>query len=61
VQVRLTCPEGLEPTLVSGREQPPLGWYSSGFDLKLPAPTVVFAGAIDGNAAFQTSMDIRRG
>ena len=61
VQVRLICPEGLEPTRVSGREQPPLGWYSSGFDLKLPAPTVVFAGTIDGNVAFHTVMDIRRG
>ena len=61
VQVRLICREGLEPTLVSGREQPPLGWYSSGFDLKLPTTTVAFTGAIEGNAAFHTSMDIRRG
>ncbi len=61
MQVRLTCREGLEPTLVAGREQPPLGWFSSGVDLKLPAPTVVFAGAINGSAVFRTSMDIRRG
>ena len=61
MQVGLACREGLEPTLVAGREEPPLGWYSRGVDLKLPAPTVVFAGAINGNAVFHTAMDIGRG
>jgi hypothetical protein len=60
VQVHLRCPEGLEPTLVSGRQQPPLGWYSSGFDQKSPATTALFAGAIRSNAAFHTHIDIAR-
>jgi heparinase II/III-like protein len=60
VQVELRCPKGLEPTLVSGREAPPLGWYSSRLDVKSPATTAVFAGSIRGNAVFSTSVDINR-
>ncbi len=60
VEVSLLCPRGLEPSLVRGRESPPLGWYSSRFDVKWPATTAVFTGAIKGNAAFSTSIDIRR-
>jgi hypothetical protein len=61
MQVRLTCREGLEPTLVAGREQPPLGWYSSGVDLKVPAPAVVFSKDVNGTAVFHTAVDIERG
>jgi hypothetical protein len=61
VQVSLRCPQGLEPALVTGREEPPLGWYSNGFDVKSPAPAAVFSGAIRSNTAFHTSVDIRRG
>ncbi len=61
VSIQLRCPEGLEPALVTGREEPPLGWYSSRFDLKLPTTTAVFAGTVSGNAAFSTSMEIERG
>jgi hypothetical protein len=61
VQVKLLCPAGLEPTLVTAREEPPLGWYSSRFDVKLPATTVVLAGAIGGNSTFCTSVDVDRG
>ncbi len=60
MQVELTCPKGLEPALVSGRDAPPLGWYSSCFDVKSPAPTAVFAGSIQGNAVFSTNLDINR-
>ena len=60
MEVKLRCPKGLEPALVSGREAAPLGWYSSGFDVKSPAATAVFAGAIRGNAVFSTNMDINR-
>lgn len=60
VQVQLQCPAGLEPSLVSARDTPPLGWYSSGFDVKYPTTTVVFAGAIRGNAAFSSSMSLDR-
>jgi Heparinase II/III-like protein/Heparinase II/III N-terminus len=61
VQIQLMCPEGLEPTLVSAREEPPLGWYSSRFDVKSPTTTVVFAGSVSGNATFCTSMHLVRG
>jgi hypothetical protein len=60
VQVKLRCPEGLEPKLVSGREEPPLGWYSSRFDVRSPATTAVFLGTIRGNAAFSTLVTIDR-
>jgi hypothetical protein len=61
VQIKLWCPEGLEPALVTAREEPPLGWCSGRFDVKTPTTTVVLAGAIGGNATFCTSMDIERG
>ncbi|HEX4673928.1 MAG TPA: alginate lyase family protein [Steroidobacteraceae bacterium] len=61
VQVILTCYDGLEPVLVKGREEPPLGWHSDGFDLKEVAPTVVFAGQIRGNAILRTRVSIKRG
>jgi hypothetical protein len=59
-QVILRCPRGLEPSLVTGGETPPLGWYSSHFDVKSPITTAVFAGAIQGNASFTTSIEIER-
>lgn len=61
VQVILVCYDGLEPVLVKGREEPPLGWHSDGFDLKEVAPTVVFAGQIRGNAILRTRVSIKRG
>lgn len=48
----------LIPTLVVGRESPPLGWFSPGFDRKEPAPTVVFAGRIAGRASLRTEIRI---
>jgi hypothetical protein len=60
VTVRLTCPVGLTPTLASGCEQPPLGWYSDGFDVKSPTTTARFAGEIHGNAVFRTCLEISR-
>jgi hypothetical protein len=60
VQVQLQCPGGLVPSLVTARDEPPLGWYSSSFDVKSPTTTVVFAGAIHGNASFSSSMAVDR-
>jgi hypothetical protein len=60
VTVSLTCPAGLTPSLVSGCERPPLGWYSEGFDVKSPATTARFAGEIRGNAVFRTCLEISR-
>jgi Heparinase II/III-like protein/Heparinase II/III N-terminus len=61
VGVTLTCRDGLQPSLVTGREEPPLGWFSDGFDVKQPAPTAVFAGEIQGNTILRTSVSIERG
>ena len=60
-RVTLTCPAGLEPTLVTGRDEPPLGWFSREFDMKSPAPTARFAGEIHGNTMLQTHISIERG
>jgi hypothetical protein len=61
VQVTLTCYDGLEPVLVKGREEPPLGWFSDGFDTRKPAHTALFAGQIHGNAVLRTRVTIKRG
>ena len=61
VRVRLHCPQGLEPHLVTGRETPPLGWYSPRFDVKVPLTTAVFAGAVCAHGAYSTSIEIERG
>jgi len=60
VRVTLDCPDGLAPEIVVGREQPPLGWFSKGFDVKSPAATAVFGGKIRGNAVFETVVLIER-
>ncbi len=73
VSLELQCPESLTPTLVTGFDpgdiseaasspQPPpraLGWYSTGFDLKVPATTVVFSGRIRGNSLFRSQIRLR--
>jgi hypothetical protein len=60
VTVTLTCPACLTPTLVSGCEQSPLGWYSEGFDVKSPATTAKFAGEIRGNTVLRTLIEVKR-
>ncbi len=60
-RVTLTCPAGLEPTLVTGRDEPPLGWFSREFDVKSAAPTAMFTGGIRGNTVLQTHISIERG
>ncbi len=62
VCLELTCPDGLVPMLVQGMQpapdgRGPLGWFSSGFDVKIAAPTAVFAGQIRGDTRFRS--DIR--
>ncbi len=63
VTVELTCPEVLVPMLVNGMDplpdgQGPLGWFSSGFDVKAPATTAVFAGQIRGTTRLATDIRI---
>ena len=63
--VELECPDALAATLVRGRGpergERPLGWVSSGFDVKAPATTAVFAGRIRGNTRLDSRLRIRRG
>ena len=65
VRVTIGCRDGsqgtLKPEIVRAREEPPLGWFSKGFDVKEPAPTAVFAGKIEGNAILRTRVAIERG
>ena len=76
VSLELTCPEGLTPTLVTGFDPMeagraaigsgapslrPLGWYSTGFDLKVPATAAVFSGRIHGNGVFRSQIRLRLG
>jgi Heparinase II/III-like protein/Heparinase II/III N-terminus len=60
-RLTLEAPADLSVQLVRAREgERPLGWVSSGFDLKVPATTVVFAGDIRGNTRLQSRLSIRR-
>jgi len=65
VAVEIEPPKALTVSLVRGRDPEegglrPLGWVSSGFDLKVPATTAVFAGRICGDARLESRLRIRR-
>jgi hypothetical protein len=60
VRVALACPGGLTPRLIRGRDRPPLGWYSTGFDVKVPTVTVIFEGEIRGGTTFRSDIRIDR-
>jgi len=45
--------------VVSGREDPPLGWISRQFDVKIPSPSVVWSGTIKGTSTLRTSMQLQ--
>jgi hypothetical protein len=66
MRVELEPPDTRSVTLVRGRtaERPgerPLGWVSSGFDLKVPATTAVFAKHIRGDTRLESRLRIRQG
>ncbi len=44
------------PQLISGQEDPPLGWVSRRFDEKMPCTTVVWRGEIKGTTELVTSI-----
>jgi hypothetical protein len=61
MRVELEPPDCLAVTLVRGRNgDSPLGWVSSGFDLKAPATTAVFAGHIRGDTHLRSRLRILR-
>ena len=47
------------PQLISGQEDPPLGWISRRFDQKTPSTTVVWCGEIRGTTQLLTLIRIR--
>ena len=65
MRLELEPPEAVAVTLVRGRNpardgERPLGWVSSGFDLKAPATTAVFACRIHGDTRLESRLRIRR-
>ncbi|MGH8294982.1 MAG: alginate lyase family protein [Steroidobacteraceae bacterium] len=65
LRVELEPPENVSVSLVRGRTpehggERPLGWVSSGFDIKAPSTTAVFAGRIRGDTRFLSRLRIRR-
>ncbi|MGH8227204.1 MAG: heparinase II/III domain-containing protein [Steroidobacteraceae bacterium] len=58
VRLWLEGPAVLQPQVVIGREEPPLGWFSASFGVKEPAPTVVFSGVLSGNASLVSRLRV---
>jgi len=59
VRVRIECPPELDaPEVVTGREDPPLGWVSRRFDEKTPSPTIVCRGRVAAGTALRTAIEI---
>ncbi|WP_421903553.1 alginate lyase family protein [Maridesulfovibrio sp.] len=55
VLLEMSMPDsGMEPKVVQGNEELPLGWISRKFDLKVPSPTIVWAGSFEGKSNFLT-------
>ena len=65
IRVEVEPPHTLSMSLVRGRipdhgAERPLGWVSSGFDLKAPATTAVFAGRVRGDIRLESCLRILR-
>jgi hypothetical protein len=59
MRLRLECPRELDaPEVVSGREEPPLGWISRRLDEKSPSPTIVCRGRVACTATLRTVLAI---
>jgi len=48
IQVRLQMDTSLTSHLISGQEEPPLGWYSPSYDQKIPSPVIRGSTAFSG-------------
>ena len=55
----LRLPEALEWECVRGRSDPPAGWYSPSFDIKVPAATLFGRGSVEGNTRFVTRLEFQ--
>ncbi len=55
----LVLPDELAWRAVSGREDPPLGWYSSGFDAKSAATTLIGSGRLGRGISVRSRLTFR--
>lgn len=51
---------GWTPVILSGQEEPPMGWISRHFDQKCHSPSVVWSGQISGNTTLNTEIRLTR-
>ena len=54
----LTWPAGLSGRLVHGQENPPLGWRSKAYDVRMPIDTLVVSGEVNGDWEGTTTIEI---
>lgn len=60
VALQIAMPGGTwVPEVVTGREDPPLGWVSRHFDQKCSSSSIVWAGRISGTTTLHTEMRLR--
>jgi hypothetical protein len=57
----LTLPAGLAWRRLEGRTDPPAGWYSPGFGVRVPAVTLIGAGRAGGGQALVTVLQLDHG
>lgn len=51
---------GWTPAILSGQEEPPMGWISRRFDQKCHSPSVVWSGQISGSTTLKTEIRLTR-
>jgi len=57
----MTMPgSGWSPVILSGQDDPPMGWISRHFDQKCPGPSVVWSGQISGRTTLNTEIRLTR-
>ncbi|MBS0388811.1 MAG: alginate lyase family protein [Proteobacteria bacterium] len=56
--LKLTWPRGLAARLVRGQENPPLGWRSKAYDVRIPIDTLVAYGEVTGDWDGTTTLEI---
>ena len=58
VSMTLLLPEGGSPTVYRGNLSPMLGWRSRAFDVRVPAPTVVWQARLSGTSRLRTEIAV---
>ena len=56
VSITLLLPEGGSPCVYQGNLSPMLGWRSRAFDVRIPAPTVVWHARLCGTVQMRTEI-----